>query len=192
MNNKLTLLLLVTLALSIKSYSQDYDFRKAKWGESMEEVKKNESVELEVRDLSFGGAKMLAGLVRVMGLDALVAYIFIDDQLHKATYVFNTTEFDGKDCIEHYNSIKDVLVAKYGKPRGKSDMIWKDDLYKDDEHLWGSALSLGHLEYNSIWDDPLIALTLEGDFREIDLAVEYLSPEFIKKMEALKANSIEF
>ena len=80
--------------------------------------------------------------------------------------------------INDYESLKEILTKKYGKPE-IDKVIWKNDLFKSAKQDWGTAISIGHLEYFSSWETPTtyINLGLNGDNYKISLTLGYESRE---------------
>jgi hypothetical protein len=62
----------------------------------------------------------------------------------------------------------------HGMPLG-SNVTWRNDLYKEDYSNWGLAVSLGHLEYSSLWknQEMEVFLTLSGENNKLSLRAEY-------------------
>ncbi|GAI00643.1 unnamed protein product [marine sediment metagenome] len=56
-----------------------------------------------------------------------------------------------------------------------SNVTWRNDLYKEDYSNWGLAVSLGHLEYSSLWknQEVEIFLTLSRENNKLSLRAEY-------------------
>jgi hypothetical protein len=155
-----------------------FDFRKANWGMSKKQVKATESGKVERDD-----DEVLAYSGTVSGMDALIAYIFIDSKLVRAKYVFLPQHTNKNDYIVDYKGIKETLTDKYGSPKS-DDSYWRNDLYKTDYSEWGFAVSLGHLTYSAEWETESseISLILSGENYKIHLATEYISKQ-LKNLE---------
>jgi len=80
--------------------------------------------------------------------------------------------------IEDLNKLKSILTEKYGKPES-DDVVWLDDLYKDDPNNWGMAVSAGHLVYDVVWKTKTTKILekLRGDNFDVTLLVQYSSLE---------------
>lgn len=148
-----------------------HDFRKTNWGMTKTEVKniENDKVFLEEGNLlSYKG--------KVNDLNCLIIYIFAENSLVRARYVFNDNHTNDNDYIGDYNSLKSVLKQKYGAPVD-SQQNWKNDLYKDRMLDWGMAIKVGHLSYFSKWNtkSTYIQLYLGGDNYKTSLIIEYKS-----------------
>ena len=155
-----------------------YDFRKTTWGMGKIQVKKTEKGKIVKED-----EDLLAYQGTVGGFDCLILYIFAEGKLVRAKYVFTETHSNQNDYISDFNTLKEILTKKYGKPDDDSH-IWKNDLYKDDYQEWGLAISIGHLVYQAIWEisETKIFLTLSGENYKIWLEIEYQSKK-LKKLE---------
>jgi hypothetical protein len=154
--------------------SASSDFRKVKWGMSKKQVKITESGKIE-RD----NERMLAYSGKVSGIECLILYIFAENKLVRAKYVFTPEHTNKNDFIVDYKSVKDGLAKKYGEPKS-DDTNWRNDLYKDDYSNWGFAISLGHLMYFAEWETESteISLILSGENYKTRLAAEYSSKQF--------------
>jgi len=153
--------------------SSFFDFRKSKWGMSKKEIKKTEIGKIkreEDKVIVFDGT--------VSNIDALIAYIFVEDKLVRAKYIFTPKHSNKNDFLVDYRTVKDALTEKYGTPQS-DDTYWRNDLYKDNYSEWGFAVSLGHLTYSCDWETETskILLMLSGENYTVDLVTEYSSKE---------------
>ncbi|TSA27037.1 hypothetical protein D4R71_02830 [bacterium] len=150
--------------------SKNYDFRKAIWGMNILQVKNIEKGKplIEKDDL-------LLYKDEVAGLSCKIVYIFVQEKLVRAKYVFEESHTNKNDYISDFKKLKDLLTKKYGEPFYSQK--WKNDLYEDDFQQWGFAVSLGHLVYFAEWSVPRysIKLILQGENYKIDLQMEYNS-----------------
>jgi len=147
-------------------------FRKTNWGMSKSQVKNTEKDTGKImRD-----DDILAYKSKVAGLDALIAYIFVDDKLVRAKYIFTEKHSNRNDYISDYTSIQKILNKKYGKPVDDKTH-WKNDLYENEYQDWGLALSIGHLSKFANWkaSDTDVWLTITGDNYKITHSAEYSS-----------------
>lgn len=148
-----------------------YDFRNSCWGDSMEAVKKSETLELLVEDeklLVYSGGE-------IVNLDVTVIYGFDkDNKLIDGFYSVNEDHTNDNLYINDYEDIKESLSTKYGEP-AYDDMVWNRDLYKDKQDSYGFAVSIGDLEYSSGWkiDNTYITLSLKGDNYNMNLSLIY-------------------
>jgi len=170
--------ILILLALSVMIFTaplfaDEYDFRKAKWGMSKEEVKHGESKE----PISEGN-NIFGYEDKVAGMECYIFYVFASNKLVRTRYYFIHKHSNRTDYINDYQSLQENLQKKYGQPID-DDRIWKNDLYKDDPSEWGMAVAIGHLIYQTQWttDTTGILLHLSGDNYKIKLLIEYKSTQ---------------
>jgi len=164
-----------------KDSTADFAFRNVKWGSAQKLAKAEEKSELipEVSDdqiLGYSGS--------VGGLKSLIAYVFVDDQLWKGTYIFSEKHSNRNKYLEDYSKIKNILIDKYGEPSDEN-VHWSNDLYAEDQSQYGFAVSMGHLSFYSTWEigETVISVTLTGDNYKIDHKVEYYN-EHLRKIAA--------
>lgn len=158
--------------------SDGYDFRKVKWGMTMEQVKKIEKGQFHnVKD------NVIAYSVTVANKEADLFYSFIDNKLVSGAYFFNVRHTNPNAFIDDYYSLKDLLSAKYAEP-SIDDINWLNELYKDEPSEKGFAVSLGHLNYRAKWfeDSTDITLTLTGENYKCNLMLGYASVKYIPQM----------
>lgn len=163
----------------------DTGFRTSDWGASISEVKSNEKLTLIDENVS-----LLAYETTISGIKNIVGYLFTEGKLTTGRYLVTEEHSNKNDYINEYNTLKDLMEKKYGKPK-KDKKIWKNDLYQDDYSQWGFAVSLGHLLYYSTWETEKseISIMLSGENYKIQLMIEYVSvelKEFKKKAEEKK------
>ena len=152
----------------------DPHFRESHWGDSKETVKSSESARLQSEQ-----ERVLLYSVRLAGMDALAAYIFVPGKLVRAKYILRTTHTNRNDYLTDFSKLQDLLDKKYGKPT-EEQTLWKDDLYRSNPSRWGMAVATGDLSKFTSWktSDTDIILALIGDNYEITLAIEYTSTRF--------------
>jgi hypothetical protein len=147
-------------------------FRETRWGMS-----KNQVFELEGesfhQEKSYG-SETIRYQKKVIGLECSIEFIFAGNKLIKAKYIFLGQHKHESQYIGDYKKIKDWLTEMHGMPLG-SNVTWRNDLYKEDYSNWGLAVSLGHLEYSSLWknQEMEIFLTLSGENNKLSLRAEY-------------------
>lgn len=165
------------------SSSDNTNFRNAKWGMSMQEVKITEESEPV-----YENSEIIVYEDYLIQLPVEAVYFFVDNKLTRAKYMFNQKHTNENDFISDYKSLNNALRNKYGKP-DEEDHFWSDDLYKDTPSDWGFAVSLGHHSYFTEWDtkDTEILSALHGDNYEINMVVEYYSKE-LKNLDEEKTN----
>lgn len=157
-------------------------FRQTLWGMNKGQVKKREAGKVYKEEKMTGamaGLDILVYQENIAGLDCLIAYYFAENKLTRARYLFSSEHSNKNLFIQDYKNVQTQLSEKYGKPY-RDDVIWSNDLYKDDLSEYGTAVSLGHLQYATEWKQPetYIQLTLHGDNFEISHWVEYTSNAF--------------
>ena len=164
---------MLTVILLLVAFSLFAQFRNTKWGMSIDEVKQSEKAEQYLQRENVLGYKD-----QLLDLDVSCNYLFVDNQLFRASYVINEKHSNDNLYIDDYNKLKKALNKKY-KTAVADKSLWKNDLYKDDRSQWGFAISLGHLTYFIYWEtkDTDIILVLKGDNYKIDLILQYNSKE---------------
>jgi len=147
------------------------DFRGSSWGDSKEAVKDKESGQFVLEQDNTLNFK-----TSVAGLDMVVVYEFLDGRLVNAGYSSLESHMNKNEFIDEYEKLKELLIKKYGEPK-TDDVIWRNDLYKDDRSGWGTAISVGHLIYRATWEtertDVVTALT--GDNFKVQHLIGYRS-----------------
>lgn len=156
-------------AVKIKQLD-DVVFRSFKWGTPKELIKDVESMEMmwETDDvLSYSGS--------LAGISARVNFHFCNGALESGMYIFDLDCFHDYMYVVGFYSISDTLSKEYGEP--KSNLAWLDDLYRDEESEWGTAIAAGHLVMTNIWNDGQAEVTLicQGDHYDITLCLSYVS-----------------
>ncbi len=147
-------------------------FRETRWGMS-----KNQVFELEGesfhQEKSYG-LETIRYRKKAIGIECSIEFIFAGNKLIKTKYIFLGKHKHESQYIGDYKKIKDWLTQMHGMPVG-SNVTWRNDLYKDDYSNWGLAVSLGHLEYSSLWKNKEmeIFLTLSGGNNKLSLRAEY-------------------
>ena len=177
---------------SNESDDKKFDFRKTKWGVSIEKVKSAETGTLipELND-----PNMLGFTGTVGGLETLIGYYFVNNKLWKGAYIFSETHSNRNLFIEDYGTIKNNLIEKYGEPI-IDNINWSNYLYSDDPSQFGFAISLGHLSLNCSWEigDTKIQMVLNGDNYKITHILGYHNETLknLAEQEQKKASKDEF
>lgn len=182
----IVLFILVIFILVLSAEEVKFDFRKANWGMSVEQVKASEDKKPDFEgDIASGF--ILSYEVQIDSKDYYCVYFFLEDKLYNTGYAFSENHTNKNDYIQDYDGLKGLLIKKYGEPNKKrllsiydrEEIYWGYELYKDDESNWGLAISVGELSYVSIWETPTteIELILDGDNYEISLRIVYISKE---------------
>jgi len=159
-------------------------FRQTLWGMSKEQVRKAESSKFIKEDKLSGAMKGLDVLIyqdNIAGLDCAIVYYFAENRLTRARYLFTEEHSNNNLYISDFKMVKSQLSQKYGQPY-RDDIIWSNDLYKDDPSEYGTAIAVGHLQYVVEWDSPeiYIQLLLKGDNFKINHWAEYTGKAFRK------------
>ena len=174
MNKKCLYIILSFVIISIPSnisWCNDFNFRKTKWGMTIQQVKESEPLEV-----AHSGNNILGYNVKVLDKNVYLVYIFVENKLVRAKYILAEEHSNKNDFINDYKLFQDILIKKYGKPI-KDDIYWRNNLYKKDTSNWGMAVGVGHLSYFSNWhsQDTDIVCFLYGDNFNIRCGVEYIS-----------------
>jgi hypothetical protein len=157
-----------------------YDFRKAKWGMTKEEVKKTEESPVIYEGWNeTDDAIVLYYKEKVFLFEPTITYIFKDDKLVKGHYLFELSTDEEDRCIADFDTIVDALIEKYGEPMRVS-MVWSDSTYMNDKTKWGKALRLGHFERKGIWETgrTLIDLKLYCKDENIIMEINYIDKKY--------------
>ena len=163
-------ILVLLISVIVHAEEQPTDFRQARWGMSREQVKevekKAEFVDEDEELLLYKGA--------LAGFDVSIVYVFVAGQLVRGTYFTDRTHSNKNDYISDYQRLKALLAKKYGLPTS-SHIWWRNDRYQDSPQDWGFAISIGDLQYNTIWvtKSTKIELLLTGNNDEIQNEIRY-------------------
>ncbi len=152
----------------------DFDVRKVVWGMTVSEVRKSEA--LEVLDAE---SNLLSYKTQIAGFEAFLLYDFLSNELCSVRYMFLHEHSDDGDFINDFDTLKDNLIKKYGKP-SQDDRYFTDDLYEDTFGEWGMSLSRGKLSFFTKWNinNTEILLALYGDNYEISFNLSYTGLEY--------------
>ncbi len=147
-------------------------FRETRWGMSKSQVFELEGESFH-QEKSYG-LETIRYRKKAMGIECSIEFIFAGNKLIKTKYIFLGKHKHESQYIGDYKKIKDWLTQMHGMPVG-SNVTWRNDLYKEDYSNWGLAVSLGHLEYSSLWknQEMEIFLTLSGGNNKLSLRAEY-------------------
>ena len=109
------------------------------------------------------------------GISCLLGYGFKDDKLYSTGYASASTHTQGFAYVNDYETFKEALTQKYGKPI-KEQTVWSSDLdaqyYADDiTH----ALKYGKLQYEAYWETERshIEMILGSQNYVIGLVIRY-------------------
>ena len=153
------------------------DFRSVNWGDSMKKV-----IATEKKKPLFKKANGIMYKDVLAGIDFTVMYQFVDGKLVAGAYDSQAKHTNLSDYIEDYNKIVSLLIKKYGEAL-REDINWKNNLYKDDPQHWGTAVSVGHLSFFSIWktERSYISAGLDGDNFKISHSILYYEKNYAEK-----------
>ena len=186
---KTKLLLIILLLLSIpvfaevntESIKQDFDFRQTNWGMTMNEVLTTESLKVVSNENN-----RVFYQTSILNKDCYLFYYFENDnKLSSAGYFFDIKHTNPNDYIEDYLKLQDSLCSKYGEPI-TNKIVWKNNLYRNNQQFWGLAISMGHLQYKSTWETitTKISLNLYGDNYQNNLMIVYSDKNYISETPA--------
>lgn len=197
MNNHLKLLTLILLSVFIFACQNDnkttdttevpeideeavekYDFRKANWGMSREEVMATEETEPIIeKENTIDYSTVL------LNMQAQVGYTFKDDELIRAGFFFFGKFEDENEYIEKYNALKEELTKVNGKPVIDTEQMKNPSQNIEPENK-GKAVCNGDILYATQWDLPTtdIQLVLRGEDSECNLTILYLSEEGLRQL----------
>lgn len=154
---------------------------------SPEEVRELDKIDYKLTGISSESFFYLRNIDSIANKKCMVAYYFIENVLIAGAYSFSQRYYDKNEYINDYINLKENLKKKHGEPI-KDDVIWLNDLYKDEPRHYGLAVSEGNLKYQSIWekDDTEIILFLIGDNLKCNLILRYKSKKYEYLSEKLK------
>ncbi len=152
----------------------EFTFRKTNWGMSRDSVRNAEEQKPYKEDDSD-----LLYVTTVADRKMLVGYFFSSSGLAQARYALLEEHSNKNDYISDYESLKEKLSEKYGRPES-DETNWKNDLFKDKPDDYGTAVSVGHLGFRDTWQSKTTEITLKlyGDNYEIHLTTNYFSKIF--------------
>jgi len=180
------LFVVTNIATLYEEDKQEKQFREARWGMSREEVIRLEGAPDQMVEL--GELEMMLYQERIKEMDCFIEYIFDKDRLIKGKYNFFVKHEYKNDYFRDYKKVKEYLTEIHGKPP-LDNINWLNPQHKEDYSKWGLALSLGHLEYNSLWSSEKteIKLRLYGEKEQIKLEAEYKEVESDEKKQETDA-----
>lgn len=154
-------------------------FRNACWGDSIETVKKYETVDLI--EESNEGLLYLDTLLDVY--DVCVVYKFENDSLCKCGYTIKNNYTTGGQYINAYYDLQSKLKSLYGEPI-------EDEIYKFEDDMSielageSSALTYGYVKYRTVWNtgDVEIALGTFSENYQENLVITYSDPNYVEDL----------
>lgn len=150
------------------SYGQ---VRKTKWGMTQREVLATETIKPSLND-----NEGLAYVVDLSGYKTYLFYLFNSDgKLASASYSLAEKFSSENSYLSAYLALLSKLKEKYGE--GEPDIIWSDDLYRDDKQKWGLAIAAEHLKIRHTWEteDMTIMAEISGKNYKTDVSIRYSS-----------------
>jgi hypothetical protein len=172
------------------------DFRGAAWGMTRAQVLATESAQpSEVRESS-GELIVRYDSIHMGELPCRAVYIFANDKLVRAKYVFDADHDDPNEFIRDFRMIEPKLKDTYGKPVLER-AFWTDDLYQAEPKAYldqdrassadilpsdrfvGLSVSLGYLKLYTQWrgDRTRISHGLTGQDHHVTHQIEFQSVE---------------
>ena len=157
----------------IDASNRNGDFRTGFWGDDEDTINKYETAKFE-GPADDGSALLYSG--SVAGNDAYIVYYFDPaGKLYRGLYGITTTYSTASLYITSYETLKDSLSEKYGKP--SSDEVRKISSlakYADAD----TALQLGYSVYQTIWNTETteVSLGMLNDGSGISILISYTDP----------------
>lgn len=160
---------------AVAVHAEEYNFRKTRWGMSQEQIMDSEESDNYLRN-----QKSLLYTVQVLEKAMLAEYYFVENKLVRAGYTLAESHIVDTKYVGDYGEIKEVLNRKYGDPK-EDRVVWKNDYFKSNPQQWGTAVSVGHLSFFSVWetDSTIIAASLTGGDFKFSCKVVYQSKELM-------------
>lgn len=149
------------------SFANGFDFRKTRWGMSVDEVIKSEKAEPVDREDKDGGEMKLDFSTRFLGENFTVKYTFFDGHLFGGEYV-TLRENYLSECEKFYEKMVEVLSVKYGKGYKNNDMRDALSVFRTSE--WKKARTAISVSLLSLKGSPncLISIKYESsDYKKM-------------------------
>lgn len=154
-----------------------FDFKQFRWGDSMETVRAVEGEPYLSNHIKERNTDYIAYKTKAVGLDMVLVYYFTEDQLFQVRYILDEDHSNENLFIKDYETFRDALTKKYGKPLIDTES-WQDDSKKDFyKNRKGDALSYGYLTYYTWYftDRSIITMQMDADNYKVSMIVEYVS-----------------
>ena len=153
----------------------DCDFRSTYWGMTKEAVKHSEPSSPESESVSH-----LSYKDRVLELDAIVGYHFIDNSLVEAGYAFHQSYERECRYIDEYGKLKDHLAVIYGQPILDEDInTFNGGGSEESEQEFESLMLLTEW----LTDRSIIRMILMGDADRCEFGVLHRSRGHLQVIE---------
>ena len=164
-------------------WGESFDFRHTRWGMTQKEVISAE----EKMDPVERTENMIKYKTQILEKNVDLFYIFAQDKLIGSMYKLDDNYLNADHFIQTYFQFKQVLTKKYGTP-SREITNWLNDTHRYNIKKWGLALSLGHIQYSTVWKVP--SKTIECSLREenfnILCLVQYYSVDLSHLFEEVK------
>ena len=189
MKKNLTMvLILMTLVLSACSNNSNYidgdgintesesgsnqssAFRNSSWGDSMEQVRKQER-DLELFELEEGRLLICDG--KLQGYDCSILYNFVDNKFVRGAYHLSDLGNSIGSYKAIYDSLKEKLYVKYGEPI--EDTIVNLESQSLIDAVGEQAVRYGYVLHKARWeiDDTEIMIVMSAQDFEISILIYY-------------------
>jgi len=164
------------------SFGEEYNFRKTKWGMTMEEIieaekpKKNRKM-ATIKKVDYD---MLSYKGYFAGFSSYILYTIREGKLTNAQCtILDINEV--REYFEKYDILKELFSENYGKP--VQELYKIDEEYKDNLEKITSILRKNPYAYYATWETPetKIILRLHRLPNGVILSIQYISKEFISK-----------
>lgn len=202
---------IIPLCCAVLSIGQASDFRKATWGMTRAQVLATETAQPGGIRESSGEVIVRYDSLELGKLACRVVYIFANDRLVRAKYIFEAGHTDPNDFIRDFRAIEPLLHDKYGRPVSER-AFWSDDALQDEPKSYleqdrasasdilpsdkfaGPSIAAGHLKLYTRWrsDRTKISHGLtggsSGEDSRITHQIEFLSVELEKLESQVRSN----
>ena len=164
------------------SFGEEYNFRKTKWGMTMEEIieaekpKKNRKM-TPIKKVDYD---MLSYKGYFAGFSSYILYTIREGKLtNTQCTILDINEV--REYFEKYDILKELFSENYGKP--VQELYKIDEEYKDNLEKITSILRKNPYAYYATWGTPetKIILRLHRLPNGVILSIQYISKEFISK-----------
>jgi hypothetical protein len=166
---KVAIVFLFVFVFSTVVFAEEFDFRHARWGMSVKEVRGSESSRLLKKE----GDKKEYRLVYstdLSGRNGRIEYTFVDYKLRKAQYRFMYEE--SVQALAGYRNFKTLLVEKYGKAADVKRIYSEEKKEKFGLFSFVLLLPLDFFPQNGIEKGQLVLKTLwVKDFTYVSLSL---------------------
>ena len=181
----LTLVLLSAFLSTRGQVATSFDYRKVRWGMTLEQVLKLEGGFLPPDKPN----TLDVGTINVNGRSASLSYGFEKKRLIAAAVVFSDTYTNNNRYISEHKSVDKALTSKYGKATNtKLSYLKKPTISLDP----GYELDMGNAQYLTQWknDRTVIKHILHAPKGTIYHYIQYFSATYLKEMDAKKMDNL--